>query len=132
MRLPYLVHAAAAFGLAVSVSSAKAETPFPMGMNLAGVTDWSSEIVFVDSFKISRPWISQKEKEAFGKGGALSLDERGWIKKLEPTQYAEALLHVDIQPHYPGGKYVCLFEGKGVLEFAHAAKGQLAGPNKYN
>jgi len=128
-RFPLLV--AVVLSFAVSMTSARAEPTFPMGMNLAGVTDWSSEIVFVDSFKISRPWISQKEKEAFGKGGNLALDERGWIKKLEPGQHAEALMHVDIQPHYPGGKYVCLFEGKGILEFAHAAKGQLVGPNKY-
>jgi hypothetical protein len=108
-----------------------ADPPFPLAMNLASIADYSAEIVFVDSFKISRPWLSQKEKAAFGKGGDLPLDERGWPKSLEPTQFAEALLHVDIQPHYPSGKYVCLFEGRGELEFSHAATGKLVGPNKY-
>lgn len=118
--------------VATCAATSAADSPFPMGMNLAGVADWSSEIAFVDSFKISRSWISQKEKSAFGKGGDLPLDDRGWPKKLEPGQYAEALLHVDIQPHYPGGKYVCMHEGKGLLEFYHAAQGHAAGPNKYS
>lgn len=102
-----------------------------MGMNLAGTADWSSEIVFVDAFKISRPWISQKEGAPFGAGGDLAVNERGWITKLDDKQFGEALLHVDIENHYPKGKYVCLFDGKGELEFSHAAQGKPAGANKY-
>jgi hypothetical protein len=115
--------AATLFALS-SLAVARADSPFPMGMNLAGIADWSSEIVFVDSFKVSRPWISQRERAPFGKGGELPLDERGWPKKLDPTQFAEALIHVDIEPHYPGGKYVCTFDGSGTLEFSHAAQGR--------
>src|SRR5262249_54920496 len=55
---------------------------FPLGMNLAGVADWSSEIIFVDAFKVSRPWISQKEGAQFGMGGDLATNERGWVTKL--------------------------------------------------
>jgi hypothetical protein len=64
-------------------------------------------------------------------GGELPLDERGWPRKLEPTQFAEALLHVDIGDHYPGGKYVCTFDGAGEIEFANAAQGRLVAKNKY-
>src|SRR5436309_840059 len=80
---------------------AAAEPPFPLGMNLAGVADWSTEIIFVDAFKVSRPWISQKEGAQFGMGGDLAVNERGWVTRLNPQQFAEALIHVDIGDHYP-------------------------------
>jgi hypothetical protein len=110
---------------------AAADPPFPMGMNLAGIADWSSEIIFVDAFKASRPWSSQKEGAAYGAGGPLDLDERGWPKRLANGQFAEALIFMDIGNHYSGGNYVCLFDGKGELEFSNAAQGKLAGPNRY-
>lgn len=125
-----LLFALVALLLGVSSPSA-AETPFPMGMNLSGVADWSSEIVFVDAFKIARPWTSQRDGAAFGKGGDLPLDARGWPTTLEPGQFAEAMLHVDIGSNYPGGKYVCTHDGLGELEFSNAAKGRLVMKNKY-
>ena len=108
-----------------------ADTPFPMGMNLAGIADWSSEIVFVDAFKVSRPWTSQKEGAAFGMGGDLAVNDRGWIKALADKQFGEALIHVDIGKNYPDGKYICTFEGKGEVTFSNAAKGTQIGPNKF-
>lgn len=128
MRLSFIGFTIAATLLG---ATARADSPFPMGMNLAGVADWSSEVVFVDAFKASRPWTSQKEGAPYGQGGPLDLDERGWVKSLADKQFAEALLHVDVGNHYPGGKYVCLFDGKGQLEFANAAQGKQIGPNKY-
>jgi hypothetical protein len=119
--------AAAAF----AVPAPAADPPFPLGMNLAGVADWSSEIVFVDSFKVGRPWISQKEGAEFGQGGPLDLDPRGWVKSLAPGQFAETLIHIDIGNHYPAGNYVCLFDGRGELEFSNAAQGRQVAANKY-
>ena len=126
--------AACALGAAAALAvpcRAAADPPFPMGMNLAGVADWSSEIIFVDAFKASRPWTSQKEGAGFGEGGPLELDDRGWPKKLADRQFAEALIHMDIGSHYPGGKYVCQFDGKGEIEFSNAAQGKRVGPNRY-
>ena len=123
----------AAVAIASPGPAAAAEpASFPMGMNLAGVADWSSEIIFVDAFKVSRPWISQKEGAQFGMGGDLATNERGWVTKLNDQQFAEALIHMDIGNHYPGGKYVCLFDGEGELEFSNAAQGRLSGKNKYD
>ncbi|HKB02370.1 MAG TPA: hypothetical protein VKD90_09125 [Gemmataceae bacterium] len=121
---------AAVVGLAPSLSCA-ADAPVPLGMNLAGVADWSSEIVFVDAFKASRPWISQKEGAEFGQGGDLAQDARGWITRLNDRQFGEALIYMDIGNHYPGGKYICLFDGNGELEFSNAAQGKPAGKGRY-
>src|SRR5262245_1321328 len=33
--------------------------------------------------------------------------------------------------HYPGGKYICLFDGNGELEFSNAAQGKPAGKGRY-
>jgi hypothetical protein len=30
----------------------------PLGTNLNGIADWSTELAFVDGFKMSRAWIS--------------------------------------------------------------------------
>jgi len=107
-------------------------------MNLAGVADWSSEIIFVDAFKVSRPWSSQKEGAQFGMGGQIKYgkkktgeDDPGTIQQLDDNQFAEALIHMDIGNHFPGGKYVCLFEGEGEIEFSNAAQGRPSGKGKY-
>ena len=59
--------------------------PFPMrgeaaaqprlGINLPGPADWSTELPFVDVFRQSRVWISQKQGASWGKGPELALDE---------------------------------------------------------
>lgn len=109
-----------------------ADQPIKMGMNLSGVADWSTEIVWVDAFKASRPWTSQADGQPYGKGGDLPLNDRGWPTKLAEGQFAEALMHVDIGDKYPGGKYVCLHEGKGELEFNNAASGKKVTNGRYD
>ncbi len=37
-----------------------------VGMNLAGPADWNTELPFVDVFRMSRPWISQRAGEGWG------------------------------------------------------------------
>lgn len=131
MRFATCVRSVIALLVAFATSQVSvAASPFPMGMNLSGTADWSTEIVFVDAFKISRPWISQKEGAAWGQGGDLAVSERGWVTKLADKQTAETLMYVDIGNHYPGGEYVCLYEGKGEIQFGGSAQGKLAGPNK--
>jgi hypothetical protein len=88
-----------------------------LGINLAGPSDSSSEMPFTDVFRLSRQWISQRKGEAWGKGPALDLDERGWIKRLEPGCYAETPLCTLRPNRFPGGEYVCLYDGDGKIEF---------------
>ena len=91
--------------------------PAPLGLNLAGVTDWSSEIVFVDVFKAARVWISQAKGQPWGKGGPLDLDAKGNIKSLAPGQFAETIVFTDFGDRFPAGVCTCLYDGQGDLDF---------------
>ena len=93
-----------------------------LGINLAGPKDWNTEIPFVDVFRMSRPWISQREGAAWGKGPSLELDRHGWVKRLAPNCYAETILCSIQGGHYPSGSYTIRFDGKGKLDVAGAAK----------
>ena len=94
-----------------------------LGMNLSGVSFWTPEIIFVDVFKQSQPWTSQAPGKEWNKGGPLAVDDRGWIRKLNGNgHFAETLMFVDLDGHYPGGDYVCLYDGVGEIDFAQAAK----------
>lgn len=46
--------------LSFTTSSGQAGSSARMGINLAGPADWNTELPFVDVFRMSRPWISQK------------------------------------------------------------------------
>ncbi len=93
-----------------------------LGMNLNGPADWNTELPFNDLFHLARPWISQKPGAPWGQGPALSLDEHGWIKSLEPGCFAETPVLTDMNGHYPQGDYVVLWEGEGELSVQHAGK----------
>ncbi len=97
------------------------ETAFPMGINLTSLDYWSPENPFIDLFKQSQPWQSQRNGAEYGKGGPLDMDSRGWIQRLAPGQWADILM-VREHGHYPAGEYVCLYEGEGYMEFGFDAK----------
>lgn len=44
-------------------------------MNLSGIVDWNTEHAFVDVFRLSRQWISQKKGEPWGKGPKLEVPQ---------------------------------------------------------
>ncbi|RMD75904.1 MAG: hypothetical protein D6820_13735, partial [Lentisphaerae bacterium] len=92
-----------------------------LGINLAGPCDWNTEIPLVDVFRMARPWISQKKGEKWGKGPKLSLDEHGWVTRLEPDCWAETLV-CNVGSHIPAGTYTVLYEGEGKIEFARGIK----------
>ncbi len=103
--------------------AAQPATPKPrLGINLNGPADWNSELPFVDVFRLSRPWISQKKRQPWGKGPQLALDEHGWVTRLQPDCWAETPLCTLKPGHYPAGRYTVLYEGRGKLDFWNAAK----------
>lgn len=105
--------------LATSRSSGKTVSGTPIGVNLNGIADWSTELPFVDVFKTARKWDSQREGADFGQGGALNLTSEGHIASFQPRQYASTLM-LDNGGHYPEGQYVLLYDGQGKLEVGFA------------
>ncbi len=91
-----------------------------LGINLSGLADWNTEHPLVDVFRLSRRWISQQQGEAWGKGPALDLDARGWIRRLDADCFAET--PVLTAGHAPVGDYICLYEGSGRIEFGANAR----------
>jgi hypothetical protein len=87
-----------------------------LGINLAGVVDWSTELPFSDVFHQARAWISQKEGTPWGHGPALSLDQNGWIKKLDPNCSAQSPVFSLPAAHMPKGSWTLLYEGEGKVE----------------
>ncbi len=110
-------------------SAANAAEP-RLGINLAGPADWNTELPFVDVFRFSRTWISQRRGEAWGKGPDLKLDENGWVMQLESGCWAETPLCTLPDGHYPSGKYTVLYEGEGTIEFWGAAAVASRDPNR--
>lgn len=82
--------------------------PAQFGMNLASVTDWTTEWPLVDVFKPSRAWIEKGE-------GKIAYDDRG-NPQLKPGQSVETLMVREIGGHYPAGVYVATYEGTGKVE----------------
>jgi hypothetical protein len=93
-----------------------------LGMNLSGIADWNTELPFVDVFRMSRPWISQRKGAGWGQGPKLDLDEHGWVRRLEPDCWAETLMCTIEGSHYPSGEYIVLYEGEGEIDFWNAAR----------
>ncbi|MBS1705353.1 MAG: hypothetical protein JST40_05730 [Armatimonadetes bacterium] len=91
-----------------------------LAINLAGLADWNTELPFVDVFRLSRTWISQREGAGWGQGPKLNLDASGWVKSLEPGTWAETPMNTIEGGHYPSGTYTVLYDGKGELGMFNA------------
>lgn len=110
-----------AWGGASPNASAAANENSPLGSNLSNVVDWSTEWVFVDAFKMSRTWTSQRTGTGWGQGGPLDLDANGWVKSLQPGQSADALMQWRGNWSGSPGKYIVLYDGEGTLRFSGSA-----------
>jgi hypothetical protein len=76
-----------ALSISVGIAAAGEKKDWPnedsaFGINLGGVTYWSTEIVFVDLFKHSQTWKSQAPGKKYGQGGPLELTKDGWVRSL--------------------------------------------------
>jgi len=94
-----------------------------LGINIAGVTYWSSEIVFVDLFRHSQTFKSQAPGAGYGQGGPLDLTETGWVRSLRGDgQFADSIIFSRPALGYPAGVYACLYEGQGKVQFGYRMK----------
>lgn len=101
-----------------------------LGINIAGISDWNTELPFVDLFRMAREWVSQRNGAGWGQGPKLQLDAAGWVKALEPDCFAETPMCTMDGGVYPGGTYKVAYEGQGELEFWAGARVVQSAPGR--
>ncbi|MEZ6190316.1 MAG: hypothetical protein R3C45_03395 [Phycisphaerales bacterium] len=86
-----------------------------LGMNLADVTYYTREWVFVDAMKQSRDWLPTRSgsSDPWDSGESLKLDADGWPILRAPGEAAHTIMYHDTEGAYPAGRYVCTWEGDG-------------------
>ena len=86
--------------------------PVNMGINLAPIADWSSEWVFTDALRSSRPWIPQRPftTTPWDTGEEIQTDDLG-NPRPGANQAAATLMYRGIDGRYPTGTYVMTYEG---------------------
>jgi len=107
------------------------QEPVPLGTNLAPVNDWNREWVFVDVFKQARAWFSQLPSgtDPWDDGREVATTPEGW-PLLAANQAAATLICRELEGHYPGGRYLCTYEGTGRLSFGFDARAVDARPGR--
>lgn len=103
-------------------------TPTPrsknfLGMNLAELNYFTREWVFVDAMKQSRAWLPTRPggSAPWDSGETLRLNADGW-PILRAGQAAHTIMYHDTRGAYPGGRYVCTFEGDGEVDLGFDAR----------
>lgn len=126
--------AAALLFLPLSGALAASSSNFrsPLGINLARIAYWSTEIPFLDLMHMSKQWITHTKSDDpwdTNEEQYLDLDSDGWPKSLiavndtKPQQFTSVgvvlLYHLSGTPngYYPGGRYLVLYDGQGTLTY---------------
>ena len=125
MKNLHMLTAATALSVCFFVQAVHSSPPpaeARLGINLNGISDWSTELPFVDVFKTSRKWISQRQGEEWGKGPEVEYDSRGWVARIEEGCWIETPLCTIGGGHYPSGEYTILYNGDGDIDAGGAAK----------
>ncbi|CAF0900053.1 unnamed protein product [Brachionus calyciflorus] len=90
-------------------------------MNLADIPDWSTELTFVDLQRRARKWLAHKlvYPTAWAEldQNDIQLSEDGYPIYIEINKQIGTFLTRDLKAHYPNGKYICLYDGDGFLNF---------------
>lgn len=102
-------------GLIRKVNAKPVPSKARLGVNMAGLSDWSTEQPFVDFFKQSREWISQSQNGDWGRGPTLDIDINGWVTSLPEKSFATRIIASAENGQYPSGEYIVLYEGEGKL-----------------
>ncbi len=123
MRARLLCIAVLAAGHAACAAGAAPNDNASLGINLGGVTYWSSEIVFVDLFKHSQTFKSQAPGKGYAQGGPLDLTDDGYVRSLAAGgQFADSIVLSRPTMGYPEGIYTCLYDGQGKIAFAYGVE----------
>ncbi len=126
-------------GLFLVLPCAGAQSNARLGTNLTEVNDYSNQVPFIDAFKQSREWYTQRDGSFdTGEAARLQLDSNGWLRTLAPTdgaavQYTRVCTLVFSMgavgggPQagklpYPAGDWTVRFDGRGSLSYSLAGR----------
>lgn len=113
----------------LTISNVCSQIERPIGSNLAGVVDWSSEFVFVDVMKQSRTWTphSLEANAEWDSGVEIPLRDDGYPMSIpydngvDPPQGVRAIMFADLENVFPAGQYRFIAEGVGTIQLWGAA-----------
>lgn len=119
------------FTLFLASFCATSQVKKPIGINISGVSDYSTELVFTDAFKQCRKWISS---DATGGGSwdtgiHVPLNAQGYPLEIpyddgvNPPQLIKTLMLWDIGSALPQGMYRLKVEGSGKVRLNFGASG---------
>jgi hypothetical protein len=109
----------------------------PIGTNLSGIQDWSSEYVFVDAFKQCREWIPHEygSSAPWSSGVTVPLGPKGYPLEIpydngvNPPQAIRTLMFFgNLENKYPSGYYRLIASGTGQIRLKFAASGTFSCP----
>jgi hypothetical protein len=95
----------------------------PLGINIGGISYWSTGHPFLNFFKTASPFIAQNAPGYYNGTKAyvwntnedLHLDEYGYPTMLSYSQCAATLLLRDINMTFPDDDFILLYDGNGNL-----------------
>jgi hypothetical protein len=101
-----------------------------LGMNLSFVTYWTREWVFTNVIRQSKGWFSTNTGgNPYDDGGSVQTDANGW--PILPAGKAAATIMLNATDgRYPGGKYICTYDGEGDIVFGWDAKNGAKQPGR--
>ena len=85
-----------------------------LGINLAGIVDYGTELPFVDLFKQSSAWFVGNNADG-GDVAKLKLDAHGWVSQLPTGVQASTIICSLDNQHFPADDYVILYDGEGEI-----------------
>ena len=91
-----------------------------LGMNLAGIADWSTQYPFKDFFKNARPWTPVRSGVWDTSGSStIDMDGDGWVKSFASNKPFDQV--ATLIPNAPKfDRYVVTYEGEGTLQFPNS------------
>ena len=101
-----------------------------LGMNLSFVTYWTREWVFTNVLRQSQKWTSTNTGgNPYNAERNIPTDANGW-PILQPGHAASTITLNGHNSPYPGGKYICTYDGEGDIVFAWDAKNGASQPGR--
>lgn len=92
-----------------------------IGMNLQGVSYWTTQHPFIDMHREGSAWVYFLINGGWSSGDAyksqITFDANGYPTYLPPGIAVGTLIARDLKTHYDAGNYTILYDGEGVLSF---------------